>query len=69
MYIQAMPHDEDPELFNSVVIVINFEETQAARVSESFLPANMIDSNTVDRGQQEPISSMISGSTLSRWFS
>lgn len=72
MYIQGMPHDETPESYDSVIISLALSETQLALTEVTFVPSDLADSNTVDRGQQEPgtptDAESSRGSTLSRVF-
>jgi len=73
MYLQGMPHDETPENYDSVVVSLSLQETQFGTTVVTFQPANTEDTDTVDRGQQEPgeptESQQQQGSTLFRIFS
>lgn len=56
LYLQDIPHEEDPALFDTITIVLQFIETRIATVQVVALsPAAVLsanDSSTVDRGQQ-----------------
>ena len=56
LYLQEIPHEEDPALFDTVAMVIQLVETLIATVQIQDLPAgavsNAIDQSTVDRGEQ-----------------
>ena len=54
MYIQGLPRDETPDVTNAVLISIVLAETQFANTTVTFVPANLRDSDTVDRGEVEP---------------
>jgi len=73
MYIQGMPHDEDPGSFDAVIMSLMLAETQLAATEVVFQAARLSDSDTVDRGQQEPREPTDAeagrGSLLSRIFS
>ena len=66
MVIQSISHVESPEVFDSLIIQIKFKETQFSVASESFVPAEEIDSNTIDRGQIEPSAAPDQSSLLGR---
>lgn len=53
MYIQAMPHDETPEAFDSVLVNLSLVETLVSDTEVSFQPISRADANTEDRGQQQ----------------
>jgi hypothetical protein len=54
MYIQAMPHDESPENFDSVIMALKLYETKFGVTAISFASADPSDSDTKNRGQQDP---------------
>lgn len=72
MYIQSMPHDEEPGSVDSVIMAISLNETKFSQTTVEFLPVDQNDTDTVDRGQQEPIEPSEAdqgrASTLSRLF-
>lgn len=73
MYIQGIPHDETPYSYDAVIMNLNLAETQLAATEVTFQPSNSADTDTVNRGQQEPgtpnDAQQAQGSTLSRIFS
>lgn len=73
LYLQDIPHEEDPSLFDTITIVLQFIETRIATIQIQALPATAVlsanDSSTVDRGQQTGTDSGSTGSTLFRLFS
>lgn len=58
MMIQAMPHDESPEVFDAIAIGLKFREVQFVTVQyQALTPAAVeqpTDQSTVNRGQQQP---------------
>jgi hypothetical protein len=60
MIIAEMPHQENPDIFDSIVISLNFQEVlfiapvsvSPAPAPANYSPANPVDSNTVQTGQQ-----------------
>jgi len=72
LYLQDMPHEEDPALFDTVTMILQFIESQIAIVQVLALPpaavANPPDTSTVDRGQQTTTDAGNQGSTLFRIF-
>lgn len=72
MYIQGMPHDEAADSYDAVIMQLQIAETQLASATITFLPSNSNDSNTADRGQQEPknpsADQKSKGTLLSRTF-
>ncbi len=67
MYIQSMPHEQTPGNFDAIVMVLGLVETKIAVTVAVFQPTEEADTNTVDRGQLEPVETE-NGSTLARWF-
>jgi hypothetical protein len=55
MYIQAIPHEESPDNFDSVIMALKLYETKIAGTVVAFVPAIKTDSDTQNRGQQEPM--------------
>ncbi len=59
MLIQAMPHDENPERFDAIDMILNLKETQFRSVTIENLPFEEVEqkdqSSTVDRGEQNPV--------------
>lgn len=56
MYISDIPHEEDPALFDTITMIIQFREVQIFRADVQEL-ADVLDprdASTVDRGQQTP---------------
>ncbi len=53
---QAMPHEETAQIFDGVVISVSASEIQFETANTSFSPVEAEDSDTVDRGKQNPLS-------------
>ena len=68
LYLQDIPHEEDPALFDTITIVLQFIETRIATIRIQALPATSVlsanDSSTVDRGQQTGTDAGNEGSIL-----
>ena len=73
LYLQDIPHEEDPALFDTITIVLSLIETRIATIQIQALPATAVlsanDASTVDRGQQTGTDSGNQGSVLLRLFS
>ena len=73
LYLQDIPHEEDPALFDTITIILQFIETQIATIQIQALPATAVlsanDASTVDRGQQTGTDAGEQGSLLLRLFS
>lgn len=71
MFIESIPHEEDPALFDTITVIMNFTQAIIATTRIETLPpaavANQNDSDSVQRGQVS--GSETSGSVLSRVFS
>ena len=56
LYLQDIPHEEDPSLFDTITMILNLIETQIARVQVLALPPSSVlgsaDTSTSDRGEQ-----------------
>ena len=52
---QGIPHDETPEVFDGAIFSVSSSEIQFETANVSFSPANAKNSNTVDRGKQNPL--------------
>lgn len=56
MYMQDIPHEEDPRLFDTITMIITLIESQLARTQIQLLPLTSVinpeDSSTSDRGEQ-----------------
>lgn len=76
MFIKSMPHEEDPELFDSITMVIAFREVQFfvsdVQAIDETKATNPTDQSTIDRGLQQTTTPSAgqtsSGSTLFRTF-
>ena len=70
LYLQNIPHEEDPALFDTITMILQFIETQIAIVQELSLPpaavANPADVSTSARGQQTTTDAGDRGSALFR---
>lgn len=65
--IIAMPHEEDPSMFDTVVIALKLRQTQFAVTSlTTIAPRNPSQGNTVNRGNLQPQSAPPSDSALIR---
>ena len=53
--IQAMPHEENSIVFNGVTLVVSLSEILIETSNTSFNPEDVEDSDTVDRGRQNPL--------------
>lgn len=55
MLIEKMPHDETPEMFDAVAVALSLKEAKFVQPQFSSLKvAQPKDSNTVEKGQQQP---------------
>lgn len=76
MYIADLPHEEDPALFDTISMTVQFREVQFFRAQRQPLSddnvIDAIDASTIDRGEQLPGTPSASqddqGSTLFRLF-
>lgn len=72
LYLQDIPHEEDPGLFDTVTMILQLIETQIARVQILALPpssvANPNDVSTTDRGEQTTTDSGDMGSAAIRLY-
>ncbi len=58
MLIEKMPHDENPDIFDGVSVALSLKEALFVQPTFSTLKvAQPRDSNTVQRGQQQPTTS------------
>lgn len=55
MTIQALPHEETPEIFDGAIFAVNLEEMLIETENVSFSPEDQEDSDTVKRGKQNAI--------------
>lgn len=53
--MQAMPHEETSTLFDGVVLTASLSQILTETDTASFSPADAPDSDTVDRGRQNPL--------------
>lgn len=53
MYIQSMPHDEDPDMYDAVIVSISLRESQEFSSEIVAIPESDSDTGTVGRGQQD----------------
>ncbi len=58
MYISDLPHEESPEAFDTIRIIVRFKEVQFFNTGVQLLTEDDVlnprDSSTVDRGEQSP---------------
>lgn len=71
MLIQAMPHDEDPEVYDTVTLTVRLKEVIFAKTQESnYSPKRRKDSKTVDMGYKEtnelPMDSQLALGTIGK---
>lgn len=68
LLIESMPHEEDPEMYDTVTIAVTLREVQLIQAQFNKLPLNRVrnpaNSSTVDKGQQRPTESTKSASVL-----
>lgn len=69
MLIEKMPHDETPDMLDGVTLALSLKEAQFVQPQFSPLKVRRArDSNTVQRGQQQPTESNRRSSVLSGFF-
>lgn len=63
MVIQAMPHEETPDMFDAIPLAVRLREVQQFTVQYQALTSTQVsqpaDQSTVDAGQQQPKSSVL----------
>lgn len=52
MVIQSLPQEQDPEMFDAVLIALKLREVQFATSTVTIIPRNPVNNSTVDRGIQ-----------------
>src|SRR5271170_5306164 len=52
--IYAIPHEEDPQQYNTLIIAVKLKEVQFVTTQTTVVPKNPSNSSTVDRGNQQP---------------
>jgi len=52
--IAAMPHEENPDMFDAITVAIKLQEAQFATTTNQFVNKNTNQASTVDRGNQQP---------------
>jgi hypothetical protein len=53
--IAEMPHEEDPEMFDAIIVALKLKEVQFANTQVSTIsPKNAANSSNVNRGNQQP---------------
>lgn len=66
--IQSLPHDEDPDLYDTISVALKLKEVQLVEAQFARLPPrsvrNPTNASTVDRGQQQPKQSSRDSSIL-----
>jgi len=56
MILIDMPHDENAEVFDTIILNLSFREViEASSITTSFVPANADDSSTVNVGRTVPV--------------
>jgi hypothetical protein len=53
MWIESLPHEEDPEFYDAVPIALKLKEVLFAIPQRNLSPRSPQDSSTVDRGNQQ----------------
>lgn len=70
MLITKMPHDETPDVFDGITLALTLEEALFVQPQYATLPPSKVkrkkDSDTSERGQQQPTNS--NQSVLAGWF-
>jgi len=68
MIIQSIPHDEEPELFDTIALALKLRHVQIVQAQFAKLPPrsvrNPANASTVDRGQQQGTQSTRGASVL-----
>lgn len=68
MVIEAMPHEETPDMMDEVTIAVRLKEVKLVKTQTGALPASSVahkgDSSTVSKGQQSPEQTDKPGSSL-----
>jgi hypothetical protein len=63
MVIEGLPHDETPDMYGMLAISLRLREVQLITVQYQALPPKQVeqptDASTVDRGEQQPQSSVL----------
>lgn len=63
MVIQAMPHEETPDMFDAIPLAVRFRQVQQFTVQYQSLTSSQVtqpaDQSTVDTGQQQPKTSAL----------
>lgn len=56
MVIEALPHEEDPAMFNSIALTLRLKEISivTAQYEAVYAPKNPAQSATADRGEKQP---------------
>lgn len=52
--IQDLPHEEDPDMFDTISVALKLKEIQFVTPQFIVVPRNPANSSTVDRGGQQP---------------
>ena len=52
--IAAMPHEENPDMFDALAIALKLQQAQFATTTNSFANKNPSQASTVNRGNQQP---------------
>jgi hypothetical protein len=52
--IAAMPHEENPDMFDALAIALRLQQAQFATTTNSFANKNPSQASTVNRGNQQP---------------
>lgn len=72
MVIQSMPHDESPEMFDTVGVAIRFKEVKLVTATFGKLPPKKVkkkkNSDTTKKGEQQGATKTSNQSVLSRVF-
>lgn len=55
LVIVEPPHEENPDMFDAIIVNLRFREVQVVDSSGQFAPADPTQSDTVGSGQQQPI--------------
>lgn len=53
--IQSLPHEEDPSIYDELTIALSLKQVQFVMPQYGTAPKNPSNSNTVPRGQQQPM--------------
>ena len=69
MIIQDMPHEETPEIYDSIVVTLRLKEVFFAPAPSTYDPEDETSSDTVHSGQQQGVTPAPSPTNASQYSS